>query len=279
MRVLVTNDDGVGSPGLAALAGALLDEGHDVVVAAPLVDHSGAGASLVFDVARGVAVRRVPVASLPGVEVLGIEGSPALAVLLARLGAFGDQPRLVVSGINAGANTGRGILHSGTVGAALTAATLGMSGLAVSIARAEPTHWRTAARVATAALGWLAEARRRTVLNVNVPDVAPGELRGVRSGRIAAFGPTRLVVNQVSGDRIELVDTAGTLPLDPETDAGLVEAGFVCVTALTGLVAAPDGGAAAGIDAALAGGAGGAAGVAGAAGDEPRPTAGRVPGS
>src|SRR5690348_2886932 len=130
MRVLVTNDDGLSAPGLRALAAAVVREGHDVTVIAPVDDRSGAGTGLAFDRAAPLSVRREMVAELPGVPFIGVDGTPALAVLLARLEAFAPRPFCVVSGINFGANTGRAILHSGTVGAALTAAAMGMSGLA-----------------------------------------------------------------------------------------------------------------------------------------------------
>ncbi|MER7276898.1 5'/3'-nucleotidase SurE [Dactylosporangium sp. NPDC000244] len=247
MRILVTNDDGVAAPGLAVLAAAAVRRGHEVVVAAPLSDHSGASASLVFDLARGVPVRRCRLggagldgAGLEGVEAFGVDGSPALAVLLARSGVFGPRPSMVLSGVNAGANTGRGVLHSGTVGAALTAATMGMSGLAVSLAAADPVHWDTAGLAAGVAIDALASARARTVLNVNVPDIPAAAVRGVRWGRLAAFGPTRLSVGMAGEDHVELAEQPGTLPLDPETDAGLVAAGYVSVTPLQGVTAIDD---------------------------------------
>nr|BFE56249.1 5'/3'-nucleotidase SurE [Dactylosporangium thailandense] len=257
MRILVTNDDGVAAPGLAVLAAAAVRRGHEVVVAAPLSDHSGASASLVFDLARGVPVRRCRLegagldgaglegagldgAGLEGVEAFGVDGSPALAVLLARSGVFGPRPSMVLSGVNAGANTGRGVLHSGTVGAALTAATMGMSGLAVSLAAAEPVHWDTAGLAAGAAIDALVSARARTVLNVNVPDIPAAAVLGVRWGRLAAFGPTRLSVGMAGEDHVELAERPGTLPLDPETDAGLVAAGYVSVTPLQGVTAIDD---------------------------------------
>ena len=114
MRVLVTNDDGVESAGIVALTRALHDAGHDVFVVAPASDLSGAGASI------GPLHRSEPIpvaehhwAEVPDVPVLAIERPPATAVYLACLGAFGERPDIVASGINPGANTGHLILHSG----------------------------------------------------------------------------------------------------------------------------------------------------------------------
>ena len=134
MKVLVTNDDGVESAGLHALVRALVDDGRDVVVVAPDRDMSGSGAAIGqvhFD--QHIDARPVELPGLPGVTAYAVDGPPGLCVLTARIGGFGDPPDIVVSGINPGCNTGRAVLHSGTVGAALTAANFGGRGLAVSI--------------------------------------------------------------------------------------------------------------------------------------------------
>src|SRR5205807_5161937 len=119
----------------------------------------------------GIEVLPVELDDLDDVPAYALEAPPALAVMAARLGAFGEPPHLVVSGINPGPNTGRAVLHSGTVGAALTAANFGLSGLAVSIGSGEHSHLETAATVAAAALEWLIRAPARTVVNVNVPNL------------------------------------------------------------------------------------------------------------
>jgi 5'-nucleotidase len=134
MKVLVTNDDGIGSAGLHALAAALVAGGRDVVVVAPDRDMSGSGAAIGhIHIDEAIGADKVELPGLPDVPAYAIDGPPGLCVLAARLGGFGAPPDLVVSGINPGCNTGRAILHSGTVGAALTAANFGGRGLAVSI--------------------------------------------------------------------------------------------------------------------------------------------------
>jgi 5'-nucleotidase len=236
-RVLLTNDDGVTSPGLAILAAEISGAGYDVIVIAPLTDRSGAGASLFLDPKRGIGIQRTRLVGVPEVETIGIDATPAAAVMLAQLGVFGSRPSAVVSGINAGANTGRSILHSGTVGGALAAASYGMSALAVSIDASDPGHLETAARVALEALRWLEGARRRTVLNVNVPDLPLTALKGVAPGRISAYGNSRLAAS-LQGDYVEMREVPGVLPLDPETDIGLIRSGYVSVTPLQGITAA-----------------------------------------
>jgi 5'-nucleotidase len=239
VRVVVTNDDGVDAPGLHALARAVADDGHDVVVAAPVHDLSGSGAAIGrLHADDYVDVQRVSPPGLDDLACWAVDGPPALAVMAARLGGFGEPPDVVVSGINPGANTGRSILHSGTVGAALTAANFGCSGLAVSMAGQAPWAWETAAELAVVAVRWLADAPRKTVLNLNVPNLPVERLLGVRWARLATFGTVRAAMVESADGRLqmELRDTAEPLP--PDVDTALVAAGWAAVTSITGIRAA-----------------------------------------
>lgn len=253
MRILVTNDDGVRAPGIAVLATRLAKTDHDVVVAGPLDDRSGAGAGIgPVHLSEGLALEEVELEGL-GVPCFGIDGPPALAVMAARLGAFGEPPELVVSGINPGPNTGRSTLHSGTVGAALTAANFGVSGLAVSLGVSEPMHWDTAAEIAVAGLAWLVDAPARTVLNLNVPALPLHQVGGVRRARLAPFGTVRTAIAGRSEGRLELELRATNVELAPDTDTALVNDGFVAATVLVGIRADesldPSAGIAAGLEA------------------------------
>lgn len=202
MRILVTNDDGVGAPGIAALARAALSTGHEVVVVAPMTNYSGAGAAVGPVHSRGgVDYDRYVLADLEGLPAFGIDGPPALAVILACVGGFGPRPDLVLSGINDGANVGRSALHSGTIGAALTAAQSGVPAMAVSIRfGSDPTPWETPAAVAAALVPALAEAGAGTVWNLNVPDVALDALRGLRHGHLGSSGTIRSAVDEPAAD-------------------------------------------------------------------------------
>ena len=200
VHILVTNDDGVHAPGLAALAEALgswaadAPAGQDraVTVVAPLANHSGASAAVgTFYERETIPYRTVRIGRAPDVPAYGIDGSPALAAIIGALGTFGPPPDLVVSGINLGVNVGRSVLHSGTVGAALTAAQIGLSGLAVSLrSGVDPAPWETASAAAVALLPVLARAPARTVLNLNVPSLPLRELRGIRYGKL---GTARII--------------------------------------------------------------------------------------
>jgi 5'-nucleotidase len=183
VRVLVTNDDGVSAPGLAALTRALVKWAdaasasggprHEIVVVAPSSNFSGAGAA-VGSVNDGTKIlyHRARVSGAEQVDAFGLDASPALSVIAGALGAVGPKPDLVLSGINHGVNVGRSVLHSGTVGAALTASQLGISALAVSLrSGADPEQWESAADLAVALIPLLEGAPARTVLNLNVPSL------------------------------------------------------------------------------------------------------------
>ncbi|HEY3942443.1 MAG TPA: 5'/3'-nucleotidase SurE [Acidimicrobiales bacterium] len=248
MRVLVTNDDGIESPGLAALAQEAAERGHDVLVVAPCWDSSGASAS-VTGVVHEDRVRTEPRqwTGWPEGSVLAVDATPALICRTALEAGFGPPPELVLSGINRGPNTGRAILHSGTVGAAFTAYHGGCSGLAVSLAVREPLpgpfselHWATAAGVAGLLVDWLVAARRPVVLNCNVPNVPPPELRGLVAARLALVGTSATSVTEDAGGAIPVALGAGIPePLGADgaditdvTDAVLVARGYASVTAV-----------------------------------------------
>lgn len=238
MRILVTNDDGVGAPGILPLARALFEAGHEILVAAPLTDMSGSGASIgAIRADETIDVRRTELPGLDGVPCFGVDGPPAKAVITARLGGFGTPPDLVVSGINPGPNTGRAVLHSGTVGAALTGANFGISGLAVSMAVGDEMRWSTAAALAVATVEWLVDEPRKTVINLNVPNRPLHEIEGVRVATLAPFGTVRAAVVEAEGG-LQMELTAHGEPLPPDSDSALVQAGYATLTPLVGIRAA-----------------------------------------
>jgi 5'-nucleotidase len=252
VRILVTNDDGVDSQGLHVLAASLTGLG-EVVVAAPDREYSGASAAL------GTLYRMQPEVQRFRVEgaqqAWAVSGPPALCVLFARLGAFGPPFDLVVAGINPGANVGRSVYHSGTVGAAITARNGRMTGVAVSQAvkdigvegqgwdeMIEGQCWETAGAVAARVVGALiAEPPAQpVVVNLNVPNLAlddvagwsytslgrtPREVGGVRLEPKAGH-PGSFRVRMTWGDQVALA---------PDSDGGAVQRGLVSVTFLSSL--------------------------------------------
>ena len=238
-RVLVTNDDGIESAGLHILAAALAGAGFEVVVVAPDRDRSGIGAAIgLVHADQHLDVEKVEMPGCAGIDAYAIDGPPGLCVCAGRLGAFGDPPDVVVSGINPGCNTGRAILHSGTVGAALTAQSFGCSALAVSVDVSDPYRFDTAARVALDVMPMLLDAPARSVLNLNVPALAYDDVAGVRWARLAAFGSVRAAIaeSESGGLQFELRSTGVTAP--PDSDQGLVDAGFAALTTIVGVAEA-----------------------------------------
>lgn len=237
MRVLITNDDGIQSPGLVVLAQVALDAGCDVIVAAPHRQYSGASASLTAKEVDGrLALVDARPPGLPdAVPAFGVKAAPALITFVAAYGAFGDRPDLVLSGVNLGANTGRATLHSGTVGAALSAATQGVPALAVSIASADPQHWETARLVTEHAFAWLREqsADEERVLNVNVPDIPVEQLRGLRPARLASFGAVQARVREKGRDYVTLTYSGVDAEDEPGSDHHLLGRGWATATLLT----------------------------------------------
>lgn len=229
MRVLITNDDGIDSPGLAVLANVAHAAGHEVVVAAPAQEYSGASASLIGQQSDGrlELTHGTPPGLAPGVEAFGVRAAPALIAFAASSGAFGQRPELLLSGINLGANTGHATLHSGTVGAALSAVTQGIPALAASMASADPVHWQTAQDVCRVALEWLTDhLPGGQVLNVNVPDIPPDRLRGLRAARLADFGAVQAAVRERGEGWVQISYEEIDVDQVPGTDAFLLEHGW-----------------------------------------------------
>ncbi|SES11143.1 5'-nucleotidase [Lentzea xinjiangensis] len=233
MRALITNDDGIDSPGLATLARAALDSGLDVVIAAPSTQASGTSASVaaVGDTGRVVSERR----SLPGldVEAYAVAAHPGLISLIACRGGFGGKPDVLLSGINLGANVGRAVLHSGTVGAALTAHLNDITSMAVSLDVGldgpEPL-WDKAGEAVRVVLPVLQEMPAASVLSLNVPNRA--EVRGLRWAELARFGTVQSRVDEVGENEVELVAVYSEDSPAPGTDAALLADGYATLTAL-----------------------------------------------
>lgn len=228
---LVTNDDGIESPGLVTLAAAAVDAGLEVLVAAPSWDSSGASAALTGVQEDGRLRADHGRWAEPDVPTVSIEAAPAMITVAALRGGLGRVPDLVLSGINRGRNTGAAVLHSGTVGAALTAANLGVPALAVSIDSDEPQHWATAGVHACRAVRWLVDAAPVTAINLNVPDLPAGEVRGLACAPLARVGAVQTQVTDTGEGYLHVqYEEAG--PPRPGTDAALLAEGWAVVTAL-----------------------------------------------
>jgi len=180
MKILISNDDGYLAPGINCLATHLAGIA-DITVVAPERDRSGASNSLTLDVPLRV--------HLTDNGFYRVEGTPTDCVHLAITGMLEQEPDMVVSGINAGANLGDDVIYSGTVAAAMEGRFLGLPAIAVSLCALsghEYTHFETAARVALQLIERLQQhpLPGDTILNVNVPDLPWAALQGFEVTRL-----------------------------------------------------------------------------------------------
>lgn len=233
-RTLITNDDGIDAPGLHALARAAVAAGLEVTVAAPMRQSSGSSASIVAAEEDGrIAIERRELPGLDGTPAFAVRGGPGLVALIAAHGAFGDPAELVLSGVNHGANVGRAILHSGTVGAALTGGLNGAWGAAISLdvgMNPSEFHWDAAAAAALDVLPFLFDRPRGTVLNLNVPNAASN--RGVVEAGLAPFGIVQTTLSEKGTGHIRLaVEDLPNTP-EPGSDAALLADGWITLTGL-----------------------------------------------
>jgi len=228
MRILVSNDDGYFSPGIALLAERLAAIG-EVTVVAPERDRSGASNSLTLD--RPLTARR----AANGFRY--VNGTPTDCVHLALTGLLDPLPDLVVSGINLGANMGDDTIYSGTVAAATEGYLFGIPSLAVSLVGKAGRHFETAAAVALQMAERVARApfTQPVLLNVNVPDIALADLGAVEATRLGRRHKAEPVVQMSTprGESAYWIGAAGNAQdAGPGTDFHAVAAGRVSVTPL-----------------------------------------------
>lgn len=236
MHILVTNDDGVGAPGLMALAQAVQPLGKTTILAP---DQNWTAGGHVKTLHRPLRVHRVPLDD--GTPALASDGAPSDCVALAVLGLVEEKIDLVVSGINPRANMGHDITYSGTVTAAMEAVISGIPGIAFSLSSPdtvpEELDFGPAADVAQRIVRAVVAQGLADdlLLNVNVPYLPSSEIKGIRVTRQglrvyrdkldARKDPRGRPYYWIGGDYPTGVPDEGT-------DFGAVERGYVSVTPL-----------------------------------------------
>lgn len=233
MRFLLSNDDGVQAPGLAALAQVLARLG-EVAVVAPDGERSAFSSALTLD--RPLRPQRL------ANGFIAVNGTPADCVHIALNGLLDFTPDIIISGINAGANLGDDVIYSGTVAAALEGRFLGRPAVAVSLVAPQPktlgieAYLPAAERVAELLARWPDLALPpRTLLNVNVPAGPHASHKGFRVTRLGHRAPSQdvLRLRDPRGNEVFWIGAAGD-PLDNAsgTDFHAVHEGYVSVTPL-----------------------------------------------
>ncbi len=228
MKILISNDDGYLAEGIKTLASALSALG-DITVVAPDRNRSGASNSLTLE-------NPLRLTKLDN-GVYRVEGTPTDCVHLAVTGLLDEEPDMVVSGINAGANLGDDVLYSGTVAAAMEGRFLGLPAIAISLASNDAVHYKTAGWVAKKLLEQLKTSSlpADTILNVNVPDLPIAELTGFESTRLGHRHKAEPVVKEYDprGRPMYWVGPAGEeQDAGPGTDFDAIRRGAVSVTPL-----------------------------------------------
>jgi 5'-nucleotidase len=237
MRALITNDDGIDSPGVRILAQVAVAAGLDVTVAAPNGERSGTSAMMSGLEAGGkLLVEDRKLDGLEDVPTVAVQATPAMIAFVGLHGGFGERPDIILSGINRGPNLGRAILHSGTVGAALTGASAGLPAMAFSLARDAARHWDTAEKVTARALDWyLQRTTPGVVINVNAPDRPADQVRGLRAARLAAYGVAKVTVGETRDGFLPVTFAQVDDQMTADSDWALVRDGWATVTAMHGI--------------------------------------------
>lgn len=228
MAILVSNDDGISSAGLQALVEAL--EGLDEVwVVAP--DRNQSAVSHALTLHRPLRIEPV------GERRFAVDGTPTDCINLALNAILPERPRLVVSGINHGANLGDDVTYSGTVSAAMEATLLGVPGIAVSLVGTDEFDFTAAASFSRALAVVVLEhgLPPDTLLNVNVPPGRANEIKGhvlTRQGKrrysdviVEKIDPRGKKYYWIGGGEMKVEAGEGT-------DFAAIHAGYISVTPL-----------------------------------------------
>jgi 5'-nucleotidase len=228
MIIFVSNDVGYMAEGIRALAAALADLG-EITVVAPDRNRSGASNSLTLE--NPLRLNRMDDG------VYRVDGTPTDCVHLAITGLLEEEPDMVVSGINAGANLGDDVLYSGTVAAAMEGRFLGLPAIAISLNGHTATHFETAAWVAKKLVRHLQKSSlpADTILNVNVPDLPIDEITGFETTRLGHRHKAEPVIKELDprGRDMYWVGPAGEeQDAGPGTDFNAIRRGAVSVTPL-----------------------------------------------
>ena len=228
MKILLTNDDGVFAPGLAAMYGRLTSIG-DVTVVAPIDCRSGTSHSITF--AEPLVCNKVSIDNQ--FNGYGVQGSPADCVKLAAMQIHDGPIDLVVSGINHGANVGINVYYSGTVAAAIEGAFMRIPAVAVSLASEEVMDFEAAAAHALKVIQAILPIPPGEVVNVNVPRLSEGPPKGVRVVPQSTNGFNEYYVPQRHGPHTEFQLSSGLhRPEDTMTDTMMLWEGYITVTPL-----------------------------------------------
>ncbi len=238
MKILVTNDDGIFSPGIKALARAMSVLG-EVYVVAPDVEQSAVGHGIT--VRRPLRFKHTAAAGLDPIPAYRVDGTPADCVVLG-VHLLG-RPDLVVSGINIGVNLGLDLTHSGTVAGAIEGTSIGIPSVALSldVSNRNEMDFAPGAAEAVRIARWVLERGlpEKVFLNVNFP---VGASKGVRITELSTHHYEDSVIEREDPNGVPYYWIAGepTGSEDPDTDLWAVRRGYTSITPISLDLAAHD---------------------------------------
>lgn len=229
MRILITNDDGYYARGIRHLKEALKDN-NEVYVVAPDREKSAASHSLTLDFPLRIKQKDE--------KDYTVDGTPTDCVLVAVHGLMKDKlPELIISGINHGANMGEDVTYSGTVAAAFEGTILGIRSIAISLEGQEDLNFNSAKIFIKGFVKSLSELdlQQGTLININVPNVPPSEVKGVAITRLGNRIYRDDIIQQVDPRGKFYYWIGGDTPIwekDSGTDFEAIEQGKISVTPL-----------------------------------------------
>ena len=244
LKLLISNDDGISALGVRTLANTLATAGHQVTVVCPDGERSATGHGLTLH--HPIRAEQVEGIFHPDVIAWSCSGTPADSVKFALSAVLKERPDLVLAGINHGSNLGTDILYSGTVSAALEGLIEGIPSIAFSLASFKACDFQPAADFALTLVRKVAlnPFPIPTLLNVNVPPVSSGEIKGVKITRQGLrryeetfekrLDPRGKSYYWLIGEVVEDIEQPDYTHLPPEvpTDVRAIGENFITITPL-----------------------------------------------
>lgn len=229
MKILLTNDDGIQAAGLRTLARQLSIAGHEIIIIAPDRERSAASHSLTLR--KDLRVKQI------ADNEYSVDGTPVDCVVIAIQNLLKNPVDIVISGINAGQNMGEDVLYSGTVAAAVEASLFGYKAMAISINSYHDQLYGTAAE-------WMVRLLEKgidnllapqSIININIPNVKPEDIRGVRLTRVGHrkyYNFIRIVDQFEDGFSYRIGGDQPVWDLHKGTDSEAVSENYVSLTPL-----------------------------------------------
>jgi len=226
MRILISNDDGYQAKGIKQLTKSL-SEIAEVIVVAPSENKSAASSSLTL----GKPLKPIQIEK----NIYAIDATPSDCVHLALCGFIKESIDLVVTGINFGANLGDDTIYSGTVAGAIEGRFLGLPSIAMSLASWECNHFETAGEIAKSLATQIHKSQLsyNTIINVNVPDIPLGDIKGFKSTRLGNRHKSEPSIKDKNDPSLYWIGENGKEADNTEgTDFHAISNNFVSVTPL-----------------------------------------------